>query len=90
MKPIGPLMREHRLIEHMVKILEKELIKIKETGKVDTNIILLGVDFFRTYADRAHHGKEEDILFRELEKKELIKEHKKIMNKLVEDHVFAR
>ena len=23
MKPIGPLMREHRLIERMVKILEK-------------------------------------------------------------------
>ncbi len=25
MKPIGPLMREHRLIEHMVKQLEAEL-----------------------------------------------------------------
>jgi len=90
MKPIGPLMREHRLIERMVKILEKELTKIKETSKVDTNIILLGVDFFRTYADRTHHGKEEDILFRDLEKKELTKEHKKIINKLLEDHVFAR
>lgn len=90
MKPIGPLMREHRLIERMVKILEKELIKIKETGKVDTNIILLGVDFFRTYADRTHHGKEEDILFRDIAKKKLSEGHKNIMNKLVEDHVFAR
>ena len=90
MKPIGPLMREHRLIERMVKILEKELIQIKETGKVDANIILLGVDFFRTYADRTHHGKEEDILFSELTKKELTKEHKKIMNELIRDHVFAR
>ncbi len=90
MKPIGPLMREHRLIEQMVKILEKELIKIKEIGEVDTNIISLGVDFFRTYADRTHHGKEEDILFRELAKKKLSLEHKKIMNKLVEEHVFAR
>ena len=90
MKPISPLMREHRLIERMVKILEKEIIKITETDKVDTNIVLSGVDFFRTYADRTHHGKEEDILFRELTKKELTKEHKNIMNKLVEDHVFAR
>jgi len=90
MKPIGPLMREHRLIEQMVKILEKELIEIKKTDEVNTNIIFLGVDFFRTYADRTHHGKEEDILFRELAKKELTKEHKKIMNKLVEDHLFAR
>ena len=90
MKPIGPLMWEHRLIERMVKILEKELIKIKKTDEVDTSIILLGIDFLRTYADRTHHGKEEDILFKELNKKELTKEHKKTMNKLVEDHVFAR
>ena len=90
MKSIGPLMWEHRLIEHMVKILEKELIKIKETGKVDTNLILIGIDFFRIYADRTHHGKEEDILFRELVKKKLSAEHKKLMKKLVEDHVFAR
>lgn len=90
MKPIGPLMREHRLIERMVKILENELIKIKKTSEVDTNIILSGVDFFRTYADRTHHGKEEDILFRELAMKKLTAEHKDIMNKLVEDHIFAR
>ena len=90
MKPIGPLMREHRLIERMVKILEKELIKIKKTGEVDTNVIFSGVDFFRTYADRTHHGKEEDILFRDLEKKELSSEHKKIMDNLVEDHILAR
>ncbi len=90
MKPIGPLMREHRLIERMIKILEKELMKIKKTNEVNTNLILSGVDFFRTYADRTHHGKEEDILFRELAKKKLSSEYKKIMNKLVEDHVFAR
>ena len=64
MKPIGPLMWEHRLIERMVKLLKKELIKIKEIDKVDTNFILIVVDFFRTYADRTHHGKEEDILFK--------------------------
>ncbi|MBN2603772.1 MAG: hemerythrin domain-containing protein [Candidatus Thermoplasmatota archaeon] len=83
-------MWEHRLIERMVKILEKEVVKIKETDKIDTNLILVGIDFFKTYADRTHHGKEEDILFRELAKKELSSEHKKIMNKLVEDHVVAR
>jgi hemerythrin-like domain-containing protein len=74
----------------MVKILEKELINVKKTGKVDTNIILSVIDFFRTYADRTHHGKEEDILFRDLSKKDLSSDHKKIINKLVEDHVLAR
>jgi len=90
MKSIGPLMWEHRLIERMVKILENELIKIKKTNEVNTNLVASGVDFFRTYADRTHHGKEEDILFRELTKKNLTPEHKKMMNQLVKDHVFAR
>ena len=90
MKRIGLLTREHRLIERIVKILEKELIKIKKTGKLDTNTILGGFDFFRIYADRTHHGKEEDILFRELAKKEISVEHKRIINNLLEDHKFAR
>jgi len=90
MKLIGPLMWEHRLIEHMISILEKELIKIKENDKVDTNLVLAVVDFFKTYVDRTHHGKEEDILFRDLTKKELSTEHRQILNKLIADHVFAR
>ena len=45
-EPIGLLMREHKLIEHIVKILENELIKIKKIGDVDTNLVLTGVDFF--------------------------------------------
>lgn len=90
MKPIGPLMREHRIIERMVKILEKELKNIKRTGEIHTNVILSGVDFFRTYADRTHHGKEEDILFRDLTKKNLSSDHKNIMNKLIDDHILAR
>ncbi len=90
MKLIGPLMWEHRIIERMVKLLEKELIQIKKTEKIDTTLLLAGVDFFKTYADRTHHGKEEDILFRDLATKELSPVHKKIMDNLVEDHVFAR
>lgn len=90
MKPIGPLMWEHRIIERMVKILEKELKQIKKTDTVNTNLLLAGVDFFKTYADRTHHGKEEDILFRDLATKELSPAHKKIMDNLVDDHVLAR
>jgi hemerythrin-like domain-containing protein len=90
MKPIGPLMREHRLIERMVNILEKELMNVKDSGSVDTTIVSKGVDFFRTYADRTHHGKEEDILFKQLSEKNLTLEHKKMMNKLIADHAYAR
>jgi hemerythrin-like domain-containing protein len=69
MKPIGPLMIEHRLIERMVKLLAAELEKIKKMSYANISLVNVGVDFFRTYADRTHHGKEEEILFRELHKK---------------------
>jgi hemerythrin-like domain-containing protein len=90
MKPIGPLMWEHRLIEEMIRLLDAEVDKIR--GKSDVNILLIdqAVDFFRTYADRTHHGKEEDILFRDLAKKTLSGEHNRIMEELIEEHVQAR
>lgn len=91
MKPIGPLMREHRLIERMVDLAKMETVRIKDPGATaDLNFIYSAVDFFRTYADRTHHGKEEDILFKALGKKRLAAEHKKIMDELVAEHVVAR
>jgi hemerythrin-like domain-containing protein len=90
MKPIGPMMWEHRLIEKMLRLFDAQINTINETKKVDTVFIDTAVDFIRIYADRTHHGKEEDILFRELAKKELSSEHARIMNELVEEHKYAR
>lgn len=83
-------MREHRLIERMVGLIEAERRKL-QNGKVMTpGFPGYAVDFFRTYADRTHHGKEEDILFRQLGNKNMSAEHKTIMNELVEEHKLAR
>ena len=90
MLPIGTLMMEHRLIERMIIIIKDELKVIQEEKKVNPIFIDNIVDFLRTYADQTHHGKEEDILFRELKKKNLSDEHSKIMKELIEDHKFAR
>jgi hemerythrin-like domain-containing protein len=90
MKPIGPLMIEHRLIERMVKLLAAELGNIKKTSDINTSFINAGVDFFRTYADRTHHGKEEEILFRELTQKQLSVEDNKMMQRLIQEHIWAR
>jgi len=89
MLPIGLLMREHRRIERMVEGLRGERESVRR-GVVDPVFIDNAVDFFRTYADRTHHGKEEDILFRELAKKALSDEYKRVMDELVEEHVTAR
>jgi len=90
MMPIGPLMIEHRLIERMVSLLNEELHAIEKNNEVHLELIDSAVDFFRTYADRCHHGKEEDILFRDLAEKKLSSEHKRIMDELIQEHVFGR
>ena len=71
MKPIGPLMWEHRVIEKMIGVLRNEIRTITEKSDVNVVLIEQAIDFFRTYADRTHHGKEEDILFRDLARKAL-------------------
>jgi hemerythrin-like domain-containing protein len=90
MKPIGPLMIEHRLIERMIAVVNKELDELKQGKKADPIFIDTYVDFARSYADRCHHGKEEDILFRDLRRKKLSAEHKKTMDELIQEHVWAR
>ncbi len=90
MKPRGPLMIEHRLIEKMLNIANKELNLIKKSKKVNPIFIDTIIDFVRIYADRTHHGKEEDILFRKLEYKKLNDKDKKMMQDLVNEHINAR
>ena len=90
MELIGLLMIEHRLIEQIIKSLEAEMLHISQFNTAHPVFIYGAVDFFRTYADRFHHGKEEDILFVELAKKPLSQEHGRIMRELEEEHVVAR
>lgn len=90
MKPVGPLMIEHRLIERMLRALELELTRSRERLEFNPVMIDIVVDFFRTYSDRTHHGKEEHILFRDLEAKPLSDEHRRIMRELLEEHDIAR
>lgn len=90
MKPRGPLMIEHRLIEKMLGITKKELDLIKTKKAVNSLFIDTIVDFIRTYADRTHHGKEEDILFAELERKKLYAGDTRLMKELVDEHIQAR
>jgi len=90
MKPIGPLMWEHRLIEKMLASMMRHIDQIEKSKKVNPLIIDMAVDFVRTYADRTHHGKEEEILFRDLAKKNLTPELKKIMQELLNEHIWGR
>lgn len=90
MMPVGPLMKEHRVIERMIDLLGRESRRIAEERDVDPTFIDAAVDFIRTYADRTHHGKEEDILFRDLAERSLSEEEQETMEELVREHVLAR
>jgi hemerythrin-like domain-containing protein/rubredoxin len=89
-KPVGPLMWEHRIIERIVPLLKAHAALIDERGEADAAFVEKAADFFRVYADRTHHGKEEDILFRALGAKSLSDGHRRTMDELVEEHVHAR
>jgi len=90
MMPVGPLMKEHRLIERMIKIMKLQTEDIKKENKVDPLFVDTVVDFIKTYADQCHHGKEEDILFRSLAQKDISAEHKRMMQELIEEHKMGR
>ena len=90
MLPVEILINEHRLIERFVLVIKKEMEKIAATQKVELNFVVLAVDFFRTYADRYHHGKEEGILFQGLSQKKLSDDDEKMMLELTMEHAYAR
>ncbi len=86
-KPIGVLMIEHRLIERALAALKS---KISPAGGPDVLSLAELIDFFGTYADATHHGKEEDILFVAADQMSLSDELEKILAELREDHVKFR
>ncbi len=88
--PIGPLMIEHRLIERLIAQVEAHLESFAAGGRIDPDFVDTAVDFIRTYADRCHHGKEEDILFRELASKPLSDEQRATLDELVDEHQRGR
>lgn len=83
-------MIEHRLIERMITLVQQKLNQIESTNQVDPLFIDTVVDFIRIYADRTHHGKEEDILFKRLENKQLPDQDRRIMDELLDEHVLGR
>lgn len=90
MQARGPLMIEHRLIERMLIIVQDKLVQAEKAREIDPMFVDQAVDFIRVYADRTHHGKEEEIMFRDLNEKNLSATDQQVLDELVEEHVFGR
>lgn len=74
MKATELLMNEHRVIEQVLACLEVITNQAEATGTLDTESAAQALDFFRNFADRCHHAKEENHLFPLLEARGLIRE----------------
>jgi len=74
MTATGQLKDEHQGILLMLKILDKVTSKLEAKEKINPEHLEKIVEFFRIFADQCHHGKEEDLLFPELEKSGIPKE----------------
>lgn len=69
MKATAILMEEHRGIERMLTIVEAAARRLEQGGEVPPRVFEGAVDFFRGFADRCHHAKEEEELFPTLEER---------------------
>lgn len=69
MKPTELLSAEHRVIEQVLDCLAGIVAKCRKEGRLDAQPARDAVDFFRTFADRCHHAKEEAHLFPAMEAK---------------------
>ena len=68
MKATADLKNDHESILIMLQIMTSISNRIRSESTVDTVHIEKIIDFLRIFADKSHHGKEEDILFPAMEK----------------------
>lgn len=63
MRPTEILMNEHRVIEQVLDCLDAMADRCERDGRIDEEPARQAIEFFRDFADRCHHGKEENQLF---------------------------
>jgi hemerythrin-like domain-containing protein len=68
MKATADLKNDHESILIMLRVMNAISSQIRETGKVDVIHVEKIIDFLKNFADKSHHGKEEEILFPAMEK----------------------
>jgi hemerythrin-like domain-containing protein len=69
MIPTEILKHEHQIILMVLDAAEREAQSIQASGKVQSERIEQMLDFFRHFADRCHHAKEEKLLFVKMEQR---------------------
>jgi hemerythrin-like domain-containing protein len=82
--PMQVLVNEHVIIKRWLALIPSVVENLDLSSDEGEQIITDGIDLIRSYADRLHHAKEEDILFTYFDDSE------KIFQVIYEDHRIAR
>jgi len=82
--PMKMLVKEHRRILRFVALIPALIAGLDVESVEGRGRILDAVDFIRSYADRFHHAKEEDLLF------DCFDERLEILKAMLEDHRRGR
>lgn len=82
--PLKRLVDEHVLIKKLVGLIPKVIDNLQVESEEGRHLVLQTVNFIRFYADRYHHAKEEEILFRYFD------ENSDILKAMRQEHEEAR
>lgn len=82
--PMKKLVEEHVIIKKWVVLIPKIIEDLNVETKEGKELILNGIDFIRSYADKFHHAKEEEVLFKYFD------EGLDILKVIHQDHETAR
>ena len=82
--PIKKLVNEHVLIKRWVAMIPELIDNLDVASEQGRQLIIDGIDFIRSYADKYHHAKEEERLFKYFD------ENLDIIKAMLEDHENAR
>jgi hemerythrin-like domain-containing protein len=82
--PLKKLVDEHTLIKRWVAMIPRVINYLNLASESDRQLIRQGIDFIQGYADKYHHAKEEDVLFK------CFDENLNIIKTMCADHENAR
>ena len=82
--PMKMLVDEHVLIKRLIALIPEIVANLDVDSEEGRQLIIDAVDFIRSYADKFHHAKEEEILFKYFD------ENLDILQVMYEDHKQGR
>lgn len=83
------LKEEHRAIERMLNLLEAAVRRAKQGEQIAPQVFRDMISFLQHFADKRHHGKEEDLLFVAMERKGFTRDAGPLAV-MLQDHEFGR